>query len=298
MAGIRGECLIIKGEMNIDNMKIGLVHIDGPYPNLALMKIYNYYKGKDDDVAFFNSFFDYDKIYVSKIFKSSQDCPYIHQDSIKGGTGYDISVRLPDKINNSQPDYSLYPNCEFSIQRHSIGCLRKCSFCVVPKAEGDISVTSPMNLNPNGKWIEDITNNILAQDNWEESLKYYINASQPVNFHGIDARLINDEKAHFLSKIKLHKQIKIAWDHPKENIDQYLKILTKYIKPYKIMCYVLIGYNSTPAEDMYRIEKLREASISPFVMPYNKTDNYQRKLARWVNHKAIFKTVKWADYHN
>lgn len=45
-----------------------------------------------------------------------------------------------------------------------------------------------------------------------------------------------------------------------------------------------------------RVEKLRELKIDPFVMPYNKKDKYQKSFARWVNHKAIFKTVKWRDY--
>ena len=31
-------------------------------------------------------------------------------------------------------------------------------------------------------------------------------------------------------------------------------------------------------------------------MPYNKFDDYQKRFARWVNHRAIFKTVKWEDY--
>ena len=72
--------------------------------------------------------------------------------------------------------------------------------------------------------------------------------------------------------------------------------MIKHVKPYKIMCYVLIGYWSTPEQDLYRIEKLRELKIDPFVMPYNKSDPYQKRFARWVNHKAIFKTVKWIDY--
>lgn len=42
--------------------------------------------------------------------------------------------------------------------------------------------------------------------------------------------------------------------------------------------------------------KLKEYGISPFVMPFNKKNNYQKRFARWVNHKAIFKSVKWKDY--
>ena len=31
-------------------------------------------------------------------------------------------------------------------------------------------------------------------------------------------------------------------------------------------------------------------------MPFNKFDKYQKDFSRWVNHKAIFKSVAWKDY--
>ena len=62
------------------------------------------------------------------------------------------------------------------------------------------------------------------------------------------------------------------------------------------MIYVLIGFDSTPKEDIYRVDKLREMRLDPFVMPFNRRDPYQRDFARWVNHKAIFKTVAWNEY--
>jgi hypothetical protein len=61
---------------------------------------------------------------------------------------------------------------------------------------------------------------------------------------------------------------------------------------------VLIGYDTSPEEDLYRVEMLREMKIDPFVMPYDKSDPYQKNFSRWVNHKAIFKSVKWEDYSN
>lgn len=45
-----------------------------------------------------------------------------------------------------------------------------------------------------------------------------------------------------------------------------------------------------------QVELLRSLGVNPFVMPYNRRDTYQRVFARWVNHKAIFKSVKWQDY--
>ncbi len=44
------------------------------------------------------------------------------------------------------------------------------------------------------------------------------------------------------------------------------------------------------------VETLRSFGIDPFAMPYDKTDPYQKAFSRWVNHKAIFKSVKWEEY--
>ncbi len=99
-----------------------------------------------------------------------------------------------------------------------------------------------------------------------------------------------------INKIKPYKGFHFAWDNVKENIEDKLKLITKIIKPYKLMCYVLIGFNSLKSEDLYRIEILRKYKIMPFVMPYNKKDKYQKNLARYTNIKSIFTKLKWADY--
>jgi hypothetical protein len=43
--------------------------------------------------------------------------------------------------------------------------------------------------------------------------------------------------------------------------------------------------------------KLKNMGCNPFVMPFDKHNYYQKRFGRWVNHKAIFKTVTWADYN-
>ena len=61
--------------------------------------------------------------------------------------------------------------------------------------------------------------------------------------------------------------------------------------------FVLIGYDTTPEQDYYRVMMLWEKfGALPFVMPYNKKDLYQKRFTRWVNHRAIFKSVAWEDY--
>lgn len=97
--------------------------------------------------------------------------------------------------------------------------------------------------------------------------------------------------------VEIYKQFKFAWDNPKDNLDDKIDLLLNYIRPYKLMCYVLIGFWSTPEEDMDRVMHLVDKyKISPFVMPYNKFDPYQKKFARWVNNKAVFNKVAWEDF--
>lgn len=68
------------------------------------------------------------------------------------------------------------------------------------------------------------------------------------------------------------------------------------------MCYVLVGYDSTIEQDMYRIERLRELGIKPFVMPYRDFDNarvptqYEKDLAQYVNKPMIFKSCTFPDF--
>ena len=282
-------------------MKIRLLQLDGKFPNIALMKISTYYKRLGYDVDWYNPLWDLsdtDKLYVSKIFEFTKDYDYYPTTLIeKGGTGFDIYKTLPYEIDRiTELDYSLYPDCNYSVQFYSRGCTKHCSFCVVPEKEGGIMSTTPYGLNPNGKWIEILDNNFFSAPRWEQSAELIKKANQPVNFHGIQLETIDEKASQFINSIKLHKQIKIAWDNPNERPQEKLKEITQWIKPYKIMCYVLIGYNSTPEEDLYRVEELIKLKIDPFVMPYNKKDIYQKKFARWVNHKAIFRTVKWEDY--
>lgn len=66
-----------------------------------------------------------------------------------------------------------------------------------------------------------------------------------VNFHGVDVRIMNEEQAFYLSKLKLKRRIHIAWDLPDIDLTEKLKEVTKYIKPRNLSCYVLVGFNST-----------------------------------------------------
>ena len=289
-------------------MKIGLIDVDGHnFPNFALMKISAYHKSKGHQIEWADRLFGgyYDKIYSSKIFTFSSDIDYNFNcgEIIKGGTGYDITSRLSDEIeSHTGMDYSLYPQYQFSIQFFSRGCIRNCPFCLVREKEGYIKSVVPTALNPNGEWIEVLDNNFFANPNWKDSINYLIKAKQKVNLHGVDVRIMDEEQAFYLNKLKLKRNIHIAWDLPQIDLTEGLKSMIKYIKPYKITCYVLVGFNSTIEQDLYRLEILKSLGITPFVQPYRDFENkrnptqYELDLARWANKMWLFKTMDFKDF--
>lgn len=278
-------------------MKIGLIDIEPKIFNTAYMQIAFYHKERGDTVEWWSPLTDrrFDHIYCSSLFDYT-DKSEVPKRAICGGTGFDVLSKLSIAIEDCELDYSIYPKCKTSFLWFSRGCNRDCPFCVVYEKEGEIRPVKPKNLNPKGQYIVVSDNNFFQSSEWLHAIQWLINISQPVDFQGVDARELNEQKCCWLDTLSHHKQIKIAWDNPRQNLKPKLQEIIQYIKPYKIMCYVLIGYWSTPEQDLHRVETLRNLGIDPFVMPYNKKDLYQKAFARWVNHKAIFKKVKWSDY--
>ena len=199
-------------------------------------------------------------------------------------------------------DYSIYPQYNFSLQFFSRGCIRKCSFCLVREKEGYIRAVEPVELNPKGEWIEVLDNNFFANPEWQDAINYLQKKGQMVNLHGVDVRIMNEEQAFYLSKLKLKRRIHIAWDLPEIDLTEKLREVTKYIKPRNLSCYVLVGFNSTVEQDMYRLNRLKELGISPFVQPYRDFNNdrkptlYEKDVAQWANKHQIFKSCDFADF--
>ena len=287
-------------------MKIGLVDVDGhKFPNLALMKCAGWHKHQGDMTEWALAFNKYDRIYKSKVFTFTPDDLTIYQctDIRKGGTGYDIKSRLPEEIEQwRQPDYSLYPQTHFSIQFYSRGCIRHCPFCLVQEKEGTIHPVEPMELNPNGQWIEVLDNNFFANPEWREAIVHLRQCNQPVKFHGVDVIIMDEEQANALNSLQLKNGVHIAWDLPQIDLTDRLKAMVKNIKPYKIVCYVLIGYNSTREQDLFRLRTLKQLGIYPFVQGYRDYENqrkpsqYEKDIARWANRAWLFKSMDFLDF--
>lgn len=75
------------------------------------MKLSAWHKSQGDRVEFADPMFGhYDRVYMSKVFTFTPDCPdYYPCEVVRAGTGYkDYTTTLPDEIEHCCPDYSLY----------------------------------------------------------------------------------------------------------------------------------------------------------------------------------------------
>lgn len=285
-------------------MKIGLLDVDGHHwPNLCLMKLSAYHKARGDTVEWHDGRKRYDLVYMSRVFTDSYSKDYtgtIHADHvIKGGTGYGLSNCLPEEVEHSFREYSLYPQFKGTAYGFlSRGCPRGCGFCIVGEKEGHRS-TAVADLSEfwNGeKEIKLLDANLLACTDWEKLLFQLIESRALVDFtQGLDVRLITPEKAELLNRVKT-KMLHFAWDNPEEDLTGYFKrfIELTNVKDYwKRRVYVLTNYGSSHEQDLYRIYTLREMGYDPFVMVYEKdtAPDITRKLQRWVNNKRFFHAV-------
>lgn len=279
-------------------MKVGLINIEPKIFNTAYMQIASYHRGRADIVEWWMPLMHrgFDVVYCSSIFDFT-DKSGIPDDVICGGTGFDVTSRLSRVIEDCDLDYSIYPDCRTSYLWFSRGCIRDCPWCVVPEKEGGLRAVESKNLNHHGIYVTVCDNNFFANRLWGNAIDCLRQINQKVDIQqGLDVRILNKNMCRALRKLKHYKQIRIAWDDPREDIREHLKRVLRFIPYWQLMCYVLIGYSSTGDEDLYRVEALRSLGIDPFVMPYDKRDLYQRSFTRWVNDKAIFAKVEWEDY--
>jgi hypothetical protein len=285
-------------------MKIGLIDVDGHnFPNLALMKLSAYHKSIGDQVEWFNGFFEYDRVYMAKVFTFTDDFQTCvrAKEVIKGGTGYDETSKLPDEVFNMYPDYELYGITDTAYGFLTRGCPRNCDFCNVSQVQG-IKSNKVADLNQfwNGqKNIILLDPNITACKDWKNLFEQLIKSKANVDFsQGIDARTLTEEKIEMLKQIRL-KHVHFALDNPKDTdlVISKLKMLYDLTgwKRGKVSVYVLVNFGSTLEEDLERVYKIKELGFNPYVMIYDKDKlpkkHILRKLQRYVNNKFIF----WSD---
>lgn len=295
-------------------MRVGLIDVDSHnFPNLALMKISAYHKAQGGEVEWWWGWGQYDRVYMSKVFDNTyspdQPDPLNATEIIKGGTGYGLDNKLPDEIEHMYPDYSLYPELtkDTAYGFLSRGCPRGCPFCIVKDKEGRKSykVADLSEWWSGQKNIVLCDPNLLACREHMDLLRQLAESKALVDINqGIDARMLTEENIEALSKVKLN-EIHFAWDlmEQSENVVRGLKLWKelngKKYHGWHGMVYVLVNFNTTMDENLYRIYTLRDLGYNPYVMVYDKPNAPKdiKRLQRWCNNMFVFKKCpQFEDY--
>lgn len=274
-------------------MRVAIYNLEG-YKNLALEKIRVYHERQGHQVEEYIPILDetYDKIYCSSIFDYTPK-GYVGNDDrwIKGGTGFDIQGKLPPEIDEIKPKLSF----GFTTR----GCIRSCPFCVVPKKEGDIKAVNDIYDIWDGQadLITLLDNNILAhKEHFLKIADQLKKENLKVDFNqGLDIRLLTDDIAKELATLR-HVEYRFAFDFP--SLDELIKEKVELLKRHGIkrsMFYVLVGYNTTLNQDLYRLSLLRDLGQNAYVMRYKKDKKYI-PIARWANQRHLFQAMSFEKF--
>lgn len=149
----------------------------------------------------------------------------------------------------------------------SRGCIRLCPFCAVPLIEGDLQELDDWEPRP-----VVCDNNLLACR--RAHFDRVIDGLKPLNGidfnQGLDARLLKPYHADRLAELDL-AALRLAWDDVRLE-SQFMRawgLLRKAGIPKRaIRVYILMGYDDTPDEALYRLEFVRRLGALPYPMRY------------------------------
>ncbi len=292
----------------------------------------------------------YDQVYIAKVFTDTpfpskiKETKKIHL----GGTGFyfDKAPNLPDEIEHHKPDYHLYDGwieseveraekeckangkefkksnfmvqfkeyTDYSIGFMTRGCFRKCPFCVNKKYD-HVFLHSPLEefYDPERKKICLLDDNILGCPGWRDIIQELINTGKPFKFkQGMDERLLTDERCKILFSANYDGDYTFAFDNigDYDLIHKKLKMIRRYTKAKNIKFYVLVGFESTDANDIVnmwkRVALLMKYQCLPYIMRYqNKNDtpwkrseyaNMYVTMARWCNQPNFYKKMSFRQF--
>jgi hypothetical protein len=295
-------------------MRIGLLDVDKTnYPNLALCKISAWHKAQGDDVEWADPMFgQYDRVYASKVMVFTPDFTDIYDcEIIKGGTGYDIHSKLPQEIDDMTPDYSIYPQVDSKTAYGFItrGCPNKCKWCCVPEKEGNVVPYRDVDeISENGKRPNLILmdNNVLASDYGLKQIEKIVEKRYRIDFNqALDARLVTDEIAQLLAKVRWLSVIRFGCD-TKAQIQHCVKamaLIDSYReRPASYLLYTIINddiqasYERLTYFKDFRRVRLAAQPFRDLNNPHQVIPQWQKDMARWAMRRELYAMTDFKNF--
>jgi len=255
-----------------------LIDVDNRLPNLALMKISRYFKehGRKVILARRDSFVkNAEDVYASCVFSSSSSQSRVKrlqqhygESLVLGGSGVNISKRLPREMEELPADYTLYPELkDRAIGFITRGCPFDCPFCIVPAKEGKTRQVSDLDsLLKNGyRKLILLDDNILSHSKATDFLEQMALRNLQVNFtQTLDIRLLDRERARILKRIRssnlnFTRRVYHFSLNNNRNLDQVRRKydMLDFTPRDNVEFICMYGFNTTLAEDVQRFSFIR-----------------------------------------
>lgn len=180
------------------------------------------------------------------------------------------------------------------------GCPFGCPFCIVPTTEGNLVEL------PDNDWFP-APQAIVCDNNFTACSQAHfdrvidrLKLVDGIDIQGVSVLSLKPYHASRLAELKL-KVIHIAWDdiNYETQFREGLALLRAAgIPKSKILCYVLLGYNDSPSEALYRLETVRHLGIRPFPMRYQPLDVAKRNEyvgENWTHEELVRYCRYWAN---
>lgn len=148
-------------------------------------------------------------------------------------------------------------------------------------------------------------NNILASNYGLQQIEKIIKLGIKVDFNqGLDARLITDEIARLLAKVKWIKRIRFGCDTPGQiaEVERASALIDKYgyKGEYFLYC-ILMDFEESFAHVNYWKSKSRR--FLPHCQPFRDLNNphqiipqWQKDMAHWADRKEIYMSCDFKDF--
>lgn len=236
-----------------------------------------------------------DTAYISSVFSWNLQKTYMRCVFYKSA-GYKVRVGGQNVAMNPKMFEEFDTHGEVDALKHhnpdatftSRGCIRHCTFCLVPKLEGALRELDDWEVKP---IICD--NNLLAssQAHFDSVIDRLLDARLTgIDFNqGLDARILTDYQAKRLAELPKDTIIILAWDHIETErlyLSAFDKLIGAGVKRSQIRTYVLIGYKDIPEDALYRLQKIRDLGALPNPMRYQPLDAQKRNSyvgEHWTN---------------
>jgi hypothetical protein len=247
-------------------------------------------------VKYYKSWFPDVPVWLGGLYPSlkSKDAELSGADHIHEG--------LFEEVEDLLPDYDLVPEWDGSIVFSSRGCTHRCPYCAVWRLEGDISFVKysikkliwPGHEKKPGccnkrhhTRVIFFDNNILASPGWKSVFEEILELKLKVDFNqGLDARLVTDEVADLISRMRLDSFVRLAYDYSRMRpyVGKAIERLRSHgVRGRNIMVYALFNFRDSPEDFLERVRDILHWGAVCYPMRY--VPNYASEKNGYIGPK-------------